>query len=81
VGWLISAHRVILVSAAIAVGSFGSGGLADRILSEERATDDPDRVLTIGFTIIRWFSIGAGTAAAIACLAWIFFRSLGTWVS
>jgi hypothetical protein len=80
-GWFISAHRVVLVSAAIAIGSFGSGALADRILADERSTGDPDRVLMVGFAIIRWLSIGIGTGAAIVCLTWVFFRSLGTWVS
>jgi hypothetical protein len=80
-GFFISAHRVLLVSAAIAIGSFGSGGLADRILRDERSTSDPDRVLVVGFTIIRWLSAGIGTGAAIVCLIWVFFRSLGTWVS
>jgi hypothetical protein len=81
VGWFLSAHRIVLVSLAIAIGSFGSGGLADHILADERSTGDPDRVLTVGFTIIRWLSVGLGTGAAIVCLAWVFFRSLGTWVS
>lgn len=80
-GWFINAHRVVLVSVAIAIGSFGSGGLADRILADERSTGNPDRVLTVGFTIIRWLSIGIGTGAAIVCLTWMFFRSLGTWIS
>jgi len=77
-GWFITAHRVLLVSAAIAVGGFGSGGLADRIIADERASEGPDQVLVIGFAVIRWLSVVIGTGGAIASLAWLFFKALGS---
>jgi len=76
--WLIPAHRILLVSAAIAVGAFGSGGIADRILADERTSGNADRVLVVGFTTIRWLSVVVGTCAAVACLAWMFFVVLGS---
>ena len=76
-GWYVAAHRIILVAAALAVGAFGAGGLADRILADERASGDPDRVLLIGFATIRSLSVAVGTCSAIAFLGWIFFGVLG----
>ena len=76
-GWLVAAHRIILVAAALAVGAFGSGGVADRILADERASGEPDRVLLIGFTTIRSLSVIVGVCAAIVFLAWLFFGLLG----
>jgi hypothetical protein len=76
-GWFVSAHRVLLVSGAIAVGAFGAGGLADRILADERGSADPDPVLVAGFAAIRWLSGVVGTCAAIAWAGWMFFRVMG----
>jgi hypothetical protein len=77
VGWFVTAHRLLLVSAALTVGAFGSGGLAERILADERASGDPDRALLIGFAAVRWASIVVGACAALVFLAWIFFALLG----
>jgi hypothetical protein len=77
VGWFVAAHRILLVSAALTMGAFGSGGLAERILTDELASGDPDRVLLIGFAAVRWVSIVVGTCAALVFLAWIFFALLG----
>ena len=77
VGWFVGAHRILLLSAALTVGAFGSGGLADRILADERAGGDPDRVLLTGFTAVRWLSVVVGACAVLVFLAWIFFALLG----
>ena len=77
-GRFVTPHRVLLVSAAIAVGAFGSGGWAHRILASEHAGEDPDRLLVAGLTGIRWLSAIIGSAAAITSLTWVFFRLLGT---
>jgi hypothetical protein len=75
--WFVASHRVVLAAAALAVGAFGLGGAADRILNDERASGDPDRVLLVGFTTRRWLSVGIGACAAIVFVAWIFFGLLG----
>lgn len=75
--WLVGTHRIVLVSAAAALGAFGTGGLADRILADERAGGDPDRVLVVGFTAIRWLSIAIGTGSSITCVMWLLFAAMG----
>jgi hypothetical protein len=77
VAWFVPSHRILLMSAAIAVGAFGSGGLADRILVDERTAEDPDQILVAGFAAIRWVSVFAGTCAAVICAGWLFFKMLG----
>jgi hypothetical protein len=77
VAWLVPSHRVILVLLAVVFGAFGVGGLSDRILRDEHATADPDRVLLVGFAIVRGISVAAGTSAAIAVAMWLLFAALG----
>ena len=76
VGWLVEAHRILLISAGIAVATFGAGAAADRILTDERSSGDPDWVLVAGFSVIRGVSILVGVSAAIIAVAWVFFRFL-----
>ena len=39
---------------------------------------EPDRILLIGFTTIRWLSVGIGVCAALVFVAWLFFGLLGS---
>ena len=75
-GWFAPAHRVLLVSAAIALGAFGSGGIADRIVADERGSGNPDRVLVVGFLTIRGLSVVVGACAGVVSVAWFFFDFL-----
>ena len=78
IGWFTSAHRVLLLSLSLAVGAFGAGALADRIIADERGNRDADRLIVTGFSIVRLASVVVGAGAAIAFLAWILFWLLGS---
>jgi len=76
-GWLVADHRIILVAIAVVVGAFGAGGLADRVVRDERSSPEPDRILVVGFAAIRWVSVVAGTSAAITVGMWLLFTAMG----
>lgn len=78
VACLVPAHRVVLLSLALAIASFGSGGLADRILTDETSTPDADRIVVVGFTIVRRISVVIGVIAGTVCVAWMFVRAMGS---
>jgi hypothetical protein len=74
--WFVASHRILPVSAAIAIGAFGAGGLADRILTDERSHVDADQTLLVGFRVIRWLSVAVGGCSAIITVAWMLFWTL-----
>jgi hypothetical protein len=75
-GWFVARHRILLVSGAIAIGAFGTGGLADHIVTDERSHGDPDQPIVVGFKVMRWLSVAVGGCAAITAAAWMLFWAL-----